>query len=485
MTLSTPLTLTLTSADATADFARALAEHLQPGDVLLMSGGIGAGKTHFARSLIQTLLIEPEDVPSPTFTLVQEYDTRSGPLWHSDLYRLGGPDEIEELGLLDAFQEAICLVEWPDRLGELTPANPLRLSFATMEEPDHRSVTIEWSDARWAGLLEIALLAAPVPPQDSHVTAFLKSAGWQDAETTVLAGDASSRMYSRLWRGDDTAILMQDPDGDTALFARLSRYLTGLGLSAPLILSETQGMLLIEDLGDDLLARCATDPQSERRLYLQVTETLAELHRHAPPEGLATATPDHLAQATDLAFTHYARMPDLIAEATHTFTRILDQHARPDGVTVLRDFHAENLLLLPERKGPAAIGLLDFQDALIGHRAYDLVSLCRDVRRDITPETEDACIAAYIATTGVEDDAFRAAYACLGVQRNLRILGVFARLAMTQGKTRYLDFMPRTWAHIRSQMQHPALAPMRPVLDQLPAPDATFLQELRAQCPTD
>jgi tRNA threonylcarbamoyladenosine biosynthesis protein TsaE len=141
---------TLPDPDATCRFARAMGAFLRPGDVILLEGGIGAGKTHFARCLIQSLLHVPEDVPSPTFTLVQEYDTQAGALWHADLYRLGGPDEIIELGLTDAFETAICLVEWPDRLGDLRPETALTLQFADGPEEDSRRLTMRWSVDRWA-----------------------------------------------------------------------------------------------------------------------------------------------------------------------------------------------------------------------------------------------------------------------------------------------------------------------------------------------
>ena len=147
------LKLHLSSAEATADLARNIAPQLQPGDVLLLEGGIGAGKTHFARSLIQSLLLEPEDVPSPTFTLVQVYDGARCEIWHSDLYRLSDPDEAVELGLEEAFETAICLVEWPDRLADLTPQSALTLAFAVAEEGS-RDLTLSWQDARWAARLK-------------------------------------------------------------------------------------------------------------------------------------------------------------------------------------------------------------------------------------------------------------------------------------------------------------------------------------------
>ncbi|MCG7493917.1 tRNA (adenosine(37)-N6)-threonylcarbamoyltransferase complex ATPase subunit type 1 TsaE [Thalassobius sp. Cn5-15] len=147
------LSLHLPSAEATADLARHLAPRLRPSDTLLLEGGIGAGKTHFARSLIQSLMAEVEDVPSPTFTLVQVYagpeiDGKECEIWHSDLYRLSDPDEAVELGLEEAFETAICLVEWPDRLAELAPANALHMAFSVTQE-QARDLTLTWQDERW------------------------------------------------------------------------------------------------------------------------------------------------------------------------------------------------------------------------------------------------------------------------------------------------------------------------------------------------
>lgn len=143
------LTLTSNSPDETAQLAAALAKNLQPGDVVLLNGDVGAGKTHFARALIQSLLDVPEDVPSPTFTLVQSYQTASAMIWHADLYRLTSTHEIEELGLTEAFHDAICLVEWPDRLGELTPTDALGVSLSPGKSDDERQLIATWQDPKW------------------------------------------------------------------------------------------------------------------------------------------------------------------------------------------------------------------------------------------------------------------------------------------------------------------------------------------------
>lgn len=321
--------------------------------------------------------------------------------------------------------------------------------------------------------------------------AFLADAGWADATATPLAGDASARRYSRLSRGGETAILMEDPEGDTALFARLARHLLSLGLSAPRILAEAPGLLLLEDLGDGLIARLATAPETEKRLYLTATDALIALHRHPAPPGLPLADAPRLAAMTDLAFDCYATgagqpAPTGAKETcASAFEAALAAHAPDTDVMILRDYHAENILWLPDRAGAARAGLLDFQDALQGHRAYDLVSLIEDARRDVSPETAEAAIRHYLAATGLPEQPFRAALAVLGAQRNLRILGVFARLAATRGKPHYIDLVPRVWAHLQSDLRHPALAGIAALLNgALPAPTPEALQRLKSPCPT-
>jgi len=148
---------TSTSPDETARLAMRLGACLEAGDTLLLEGGIGAGKSHFARALILSRLAEPEDVPSPTFTLVQTYDLPECELWHADLYRLADPDQIIELGLMDAFQSAICLIEWPDRMDDLTPPDALTLRLEDPHKTETREINLCWSDPKWTTRVKDAL----------------------------------------------------------------------------------------------------------------------------------------------------------------------------------------------------------------------------------------------------------------------------------------------------------------------------------------
>lgn len=318
---------------------------------------------------------------------------------------------------------------------------------------------------------------------------FLKTAGWSDAQQVPLAGDASTRRYTRLKLGEKTAMLMEDPDGDVGRFAQLARHLLSLGLSAPQIFAEAPGLLLLEDFGDDLVSKLAKTSDAEKQLYITATDALIELHKHPALETLPVATADALAQITDLSFTCYAANaghpnPSAQTATVAALKPLLDHFGAPENIMILRDYHAENVLFLPERKGAAQAGLLDFQDAMIGHRAYDLASLIHDARRTPFEGTGETCVRHYLDETGVEEATFRTSLAVLGAQRNLRILGIFARLARVRQKPHYIDFIPTTWAHLQRDLAHPVLAPVKALLDRhLPAPTPEILNRLKL-CPT-
>ena len=327
---------------------------------------------------------------------------------------------------------------------------------------------------------------------------FLEKAGWDAAKRALLAGDASNRTYYRLgdYASGESAVLMDAPPEkgeDTRPFVKVARFLTGIGLSAPEVLhtDEENGFLLIEDLGDDLFARVVKlDPQSEKSLYEAATDTLVALHSHAPPVDLSAYSKNVMSDMAVLAFDWYADgagCGDTRArqELYATMLDVLEEHANDTSVLIQRDYHAENLLWLPQRPSGARVGLLDFQDAMLGHPAYDLVSLLQDARRDVSPELESDMLARFVTATGNDRTAFKAAYACLGAQRNLRIIGVFARLCIRDGKPGYIDFIPRVWGYLQRDLEHPALSPVAACLSTtLPAPTSDILKQLKDRCAT-
>ncbi|MFC3527561.1 tRNA (adenosine(37)-N6)-threonylcarbamoyltransferase complex ATPase subunit type 1 TsaE [Paracoccus mangrovi] len=458
-------TLDHADADLTACLARVMAAVLKPGDVIALQGAVGAGKTHFARAFIRARQgAAAEDVPSPTFTLVQTYDDPMGTeIWHADLYRLSHPDELVELGLDEAMRDSIVLIEWPDHGGPLS--DPLILGLEPIAGfPDLRRIALSGSDARWGGMARLPAIAR-----------LIHRAQWAEARLIVLAGDASSRRYFRLQDGDRSAVLMDAAPGTTDSYVAMTQWLRHRDLHAPEIIAadQVEGLLLIEDLGDDLVARVlAAEPALAPRIYGRMTDLLIELHGHAPPDWVLRLDGPELARQVGLFAEYYPAAAGAPGKGADVAAVIEALHAElaedMPAVLGLRDFHAENLVW----RGDAPLGLLDFQDAVAVHPAYDLVSGLQDARRDVDPAIEAAEIARYIAATGVDGDRFRAAYALLGAQRSLRIMGIFTRLAQRDGKRRYLAFMPRVWDAIQRNLTHPALAPLAAALEGVPAPSA-------------
>lgn len=331
-----------------------------------------------------------------------------------------------------------------------------------------------------------------MPDRLAALDAFLAAQGWAGAVRIPLAGDASARRYWRLARADDHAILMDNPPGgadDPAAFVSIASHLTSLGLSPPRIFAAdlAAGILLIEDLGDAIYDRViAADPAQERPLYTVATDALAHLARHPAPHGLPDLPARGWAQAAALCIDAYAAAATSQSPDSKTFVDILTEallrHADGPRVLILRDFHAQNLIWLGQRKGLARAGLLDFQLAQMGQPGYDLVSLVQDARRDVAPETAAAMRHRYANATGMA--APEAALAVLGAQRALRIIGVFARLAADQGKAQYLSLLPRVWAQLQECLAHPALTALAQQVDRhLPPPTPAILDRLRCQIP--
>ena len=301
-----------------------------------------------------------------------------------------------------------------------------------------------------------------IPPP--HAPAFLDRAGWGGAAILPLAGDASFRRYFRVERGAERAVLMDAPPEheDSRPFLAVARHLDAIGFRAPRILAEDldRGLILLEDFGDARMKEVIeADPAAETSIYAQAIDLLVDLH--GAPCGMLPPYDMAVYQREAGLFPEwYIPAVGLDAEA-NSYAAAWDEALAPiatdQSITVLRDYHAENIMLL----GDGSLGLLDFQDALAGHAAYDLVSLLQDARRDVPEALEAAMIARYAARRTFDE----AAYALLGAQRNAKILGIFTRLWKRDGKPRYLAFQPRVWGYLERDLAHPALAPVKAWFD--------------------
>ncbi len=308
-----------------------------------------------------------------------------------------------------------------------------------------------------------------------RIVDFLEAQGWGAATRRPLAGDASFRRYERLTLAQKRAVLMDapPPQENVRPFIAIDRLLAGAGLAVPAIYGadEGAGLLLLEDMGDDTYTRLLARGESETRLYELAVDLLIELHRRLPVEKLAGVP--GFEEATALRqvklllewywpATQSGAVPAAaIADFEAAWRSVLALWHRSARGLVLFDFHVDNLMLLAGRSGLASVGLLDFQDAMVGPRAFDLVSLIDDARRDVPAELAAALMARYLAAfPDLDHAAFAAAYAASGAQRHTRILGTFTRLCRRDGKPGYLAFIPRVWRQLEARLHHPALAPL-------------------------
>ena len=488
-------TVALPNEQATRRLVIDVAAALEPGDLITLSGDLGAGKTMFARTLIRFLAgDEGISVPSPTFTLQQTYELAPFPVVHGDLYRLSGPAELAELGFDDLPQESVVLLEWPDRAAGFLPANRLdiALTLAPQEGPEFRN-------ARVTGY---GTFAARIE-RFNIVRKFLDQAGFSGAERRRIQGDASTRSYERLTVGERRAILMispRRPDGppvrggrpysaiahlaeDTKPFVAIANGLRERGFSAPEIYHADfeQGFLVIEDLGSEGIVKGDPPAPIEER-YAAAVDVLVDLHGRFLPDAfeISPGVEYHIPRYDMEAFLIEAELlldwylPHLSADvsdaAREAFVALWREALEPamaaDPTLVLRDFHSPNLLWLPEREGVERVGLLDFQDALMGPPAYDLASLLQDARVDVPEMVEIAQLGRYARARHQADPNFDAAafvktYAALATQRATKILGIFARLHRRDGKPQYLRHMPRVWGYLQRSLEHPALASLK------------------------
>ena len=326
--------------------------------------------------------------------------------------------------------------------------------------------------------MAVPMASQMIPPP--HAPAFLASCGWGGAEILPLAGDASFRRYFRVVHGDRSAVLMDAPPQheDVRPFVAVAEWLAQAGLTAPDILARDieRGLLLLGDFGNWRLREFLDkDPSRERELYELATDVLVHLHQHEPMPGLPPHGLDQWLEELKLFTDWYCPAVGLSVDADAyqaAWTEVLRPLAN-DGlapVTVLRDYHAENVMLVKGREGVSHFGLLDFQDALAGHPAYDLASVLEDARRDVPPEIERAMLDRYIARTG-SGEAFERAYWALAAQRNTRILGVFTRLWKRDNKPHYTQFQPRMWGLLERDLAQPGLEAVRDWFDANVDPD--------------
>jgi tRNA threonylcarbamoyl adenosine modification protein YjeE len=499
-------TVALATEQATRRLAMDVAAMLAPDDLVTLSGDLGAGKTTFARAVIRHLAGDYRlEVPSPTFTLVQSYALPRFPVVHGDLYRVSEPRELIELGFEDA-AEAATLLEWPERIADTLPKDRLDIAFTLKPERG-----LNYRDARITGYGSFATRAARM----IKMRRFLDESGFIDAERRYLQGDASTRSYERLVQGARHAVLMnapRRPDGppvrnglpysaiahlaeDIRPFVAMARALHGLGLSAPEIYAAdlTEGLLILEDLGNEaVVAGDPPGPIEER--YAAAIDVLVALHRAPAPEVLpVTPRVDHRLPTYDrdgflieaeLLLDWYIphRGGTVSGEMREQFLSLwraaLTRAATGPVHWVLRDFHSPNLLWLGERTGVARIGLLDFQDAVMGPPAYDVASLLQDARVDVPETMEFALLGRYAQARRTDDPQFNLAdfvaiYSLMAAQRATKILGIFARLDRRDGKPQYLRHLPRVWRYLRRSLAQPTLAPLKAWYDaHVPAPES-------------
>jgi tRNA threonylcarbamoyl adenosine modification protein YjeE len=493
------LELDLPDEAATARLAEAVAMRLAPGDVIALSGGLGAGKTTFARALIRALAADPGlEVPSPTFTLAQTYSVGGLTVTHADLYRIGDPGELDELGLAEAAEDGAVLVEWPENAGGRLPPDRLTISLALA------------GNGRRAGLTGGAAVMARIG-RSLAARQMLDRAGWGAAVRRRLAGDASARIYERVTSPASTAVLMDWPPSgqlaasdprrkfrarDVTAFIAVDGALAAAGLSVPKILAAEpdSGLLLIEDFGDESIA-VAGRAVAER--YRVAIDALATIHGAPRPASLPLAGGTHVLQR----FTGEALIAELALFADWYVPHVSGRPLAPDGKEeliaiwhslderlaateqswVLFDVQSANLFWLPGREGIARAGFIDFQDMFFGPAAYDVASLAFDARVDIDAALGSELVERYVALRRAADasfaaDSFRAAFAIAAALRTMKNMGAFARFAAAAlrtmknmgafarfaaaGKPQYVRHLQRLTGHLVRSLSDPVLSPL-------------------------
>ena len=477
---------TCDSADeaASARVAGWLAAALDAPCLIFLHGDLGVGKTAFARGFIRARCGQATQVPSPSFALIQPYEA-AVPIWHVDLYRLAEAEEIDELGLIEALTDHICLIEWPQNGAGVLPEADIHVTLDMAA--NGRRISIEADADILAALTKSAAREAAL--QD-----FLAATDWPQASRQALAGDASTRRYERLRTETGSAVLMdwqEMPDGPPVYdgqpysrvahlaeamprFADMVNWLRDIGLAAPRLYAcdRDRGFAVLEDFGDRHLAAPQTDekPIDRAVFYYEAVENLLHLHQQTPAAFLPVY--DGGVQAVEASLFTDWFLPWRGVEIDNTakqdwydiWHRLGDGLMADEKVTVLRDYHSVNLLWRETAQAKQRIGLIDVQDALRGHAAYDLAALIHDARIHVSAAHQDMMLRHYLDKRFGDDkaarQAFTNAFAVTCVQRNMKIAGIFIRLAERDGKPRYLTHMPRIIGHIKAHLAIPVLQPV-------------------------
>jgi tRNA threonylcarbamoyl adenosine modification protein YjeE len=475
-----------------ARLAELIVLKIRSGDTIALYGDLGAGKTTLARGLIGALLRDAApDVPSPTFALQQTYVTPRLTVAHFDFYRLSSAEEARELGFEETMDAGAVIVEWPERALSLLPAERIEVLLAETADPDRRLVTVRGLGAAAARVKRIGEIMAFLDAQPD----------WAGARIAYLQGDASTRAYARLSRNCRSALLMdapRQPDGPPIRdgksysqiaclaedmvrpFVAIGAVLRKSGLSAPDVFAVDldAGLALVEDLDDRLYGREIAAGASQAELWRAAVDALVHLRRVPVPsllplpDGTRIRLPrrDRAAFEIEIELLLDGLWPELKGEPAPEAVReefralwapVIDRLLALPGGWFLRDYHSPNLVWLPERDGVARVGILDFQDALNEHFAFDLVSLLQDARVDVPEALERELLAYYGAQVAAHEPdfdraAFADAYAAFGAQRNTRLLGLWARLLRRDGKAHYLQHYPRTWGYLARNLRHAA-----------------------------
>lgn len=482
---------------ATQRFGEDFALALVKGDLVTLSGDLGAGKSSLARAIIRAIADDDDlEVPSPTFTLVQSYEALRIPVAHADLYRISHGEELDELGLVEFLEDGVVLSEWPEQAQGFLPEPSFAVQLT--HEDAGRRIVIAGPDAAIARL-----------QRTLTIRAFLENNGRADARRRYFQGDASPRRYEIITSACGVEILMNAPampydpplhNGKSyrqlahiaeniQAFVAIDGLLASHGLRVPQMraVDIDAGLLILENLGSEGIRAASGEPVAER--YEAAGRFLAHLHGvqwpdHAPVAGYPDhqiAPFDRVAMLMEVSLVGQWYAPRIMGRKLSqeqvqayeaAWNKVLDDIADCEKSLLLRDYHSPNLFWFENAQGKDKIGAIDFQDAMIGPAAYDVASLALDARVTITPELEKAVVDAYCDERrklghAFDETAFRKAYAAMGAQRNTKLLGLFVRLDERDGKPHYLAHLPRIHDYLGRVLQHPVMAPVAKWFDDL------------------